>query len=109
MAVIYEGLKDLKQDEIKLIKELVEPGYERVKRDFVNSKLVVDVQKADKAGNRAKYTVHLRLDNPSLLLTAEESDWELHKVLHKTLDNLQEQVRKKSNKKTINEKKIAKS
>ena len=56
----------------------------------------MDVHKFEKAGARAKYSIHLRLEDPSILLTAEEADWELPKALHKTIQNLAEEVRKKS-------------
>lgn len=104
MAIIYEGLKALKPEEIKVIKDLVEQGYEKIQRDFFNSKLIVDLHKMEKAGKRAKYSVHLRLDHPSLMMSAEEAEWELEKALHKTMDNLMEQVRKNSERTIIDRK-----
>ncbi len=68
------------------------------------NKLLVDVNKKCKAGNRAKYAVHLRLEHPNLIMSAEEEEWELVKALHKTIDNLMEQVRKKD-RKTVMQKK----
>ncbi len=98
MSIIYNRLKDLNAVETQEIKHHTEIAYEKVLRDFKNSKLIVDVHKFEKAGGKAKYSVHLRLEDPSLLLTAEEVDWNLVKALHKTIDNLSEEVRKKSKK-----------
>lgn len=96
MSIIYNRLKDLNAAETQEVKRLTEVAYEKVLRDFKQSKLIVDVHKFEKAGARAKYSIHLRLEDPSILLTAEEADWELAKALHKTIANLEEEVRKKS-------------
>ena len=95
MCIIYNRLKDLNAAETQEIKRLTEIAYEKFLRDFKKSKLIVDVHKFEKLGARAKYSIHLRLEDPSILLTAEEADWELPKALHKTIANLEEEVRKK--------------
>jgi len=95
MSIIYNRLKDLNVAETQEIKHLIEIAYEKFIRDFKKSKLIVDVHKFEKLGARAKYSIHLRLEDPSILLTAEETDWELPKALHKTIANLEEEVRKK--------------
>jgi ribosome-associated translation inhibitor RaiA len=100
MSIIYNRLKDLNAAETQEVKRLSEQAYEKVQRDLFGSKLVVDVHKFEKAGARAKYSIHFRVEHPSTLLTAEEADWELAKALHKTIANLTEEVRKKARKET---------
>ena len=98
MSIIYNRLKDLNVVETQEVKRLSEQTFDKVQRDLFHCKLIVDVHKFEKAGARAKYSVHYRLEHPSTLLTAEEADWELAKALHKVGDNLLEEVRKKEKK-----------
>ncbi len=98
MGIIYNRLKDLNAVETQEVKRLSEQMYEKIERDLYGSKLVVDVHKFEKAGARAKYSIHFRVEHPSTLLTAEEADWELAKALHKTISNLTEEIRKISKK-----------
>jgi len=107
MVVIYQGMKDLNSIEKQEIKGILETADNKIQKEVFGAKLLVDVNKKSKAGNRAKYSVHLRLDHPSLMFSAEEAEWELVKALHKSVDNLMEQVWKKG-KKTVMEKKIPK-
>jgi|SRR3989344_1180172 len=98
MAIIYNRLKDLNVAETQEVKKLSEQMYDKVERDLYGSKLIVDVHKFEKAGARAKYSIHFRVEHPSTLLTAEETDWELAKALHKASANLSEEIRKISKK-----------
>jgi len=92
MGVIYNRLKDLNVAEMQEVKHLTEGAYAKFQRDFYKSKLIVDIHKFEKAGARAKYSVHFRLEGPSLLLTAEEVDWELSRALHKTIANMGQEI-----------------
>jgi ribosome-associated translation inhibitor RaiA len=98
MAIIYGGLKDLNSIEEQQLKLLVEHEAGKVEREFSNAKLVVEIDKAEKAGARAKYSIHLRLEDPSLLLTAEDADWDLVKAVRVTFGKLLEQAQKNSKK-----------
>ncbi len=100
MSIIYNRLKDLNAVETQEVKRLSEQTFEKVQRDLFDCKLIVDIHKFEKAGARAKYSIHYRIEHPSTLLTAEEADWELAKALHKAGDNLLEEVRKKVSKAT---------
>ncbi|MSR86398.1 hypothetical protein EXS74_03305 [Candidatus Woesearchaeota archaeon] len=100
MSIIYNRLKDLNVVETQEVKRLSEQTFEKVKRDLFDCKLIVDIHKFEKAGARAKYSIHYRVEHPSTLLTAEETDWDLAKALHKASDNLLEEVRKKAKKET---------
>jgi len=98
MAVIYGGLKDLNSIETQQVQLLVDQEYGKVEREFRNAKLVVEIGKAEKAGARAKYSIHLRLEDPSLMITADDADWDLVKVVRAGFVKLLEQVNKKSKK-----------
>ncbi len=98
MGIIYNRLKDLNIAETQEVKRLSEQVYDKVQRDLFGAKLVVDVHKFVKAGARAKYSIHFRVEHPSILFTAEEADWELPKALHKAIANLSEEIRKSSKK-----------
>lgn len=100
MGIIYNRLKDLNSVEAQEIKRLSEQVYDKVQRDLYGSKLIVDVHKFEKLGARSKYSIHYRIEHPSILLTAEEADWDLVKALHKASANLIEEVRKKAKKET---------
>lgn len=106
MKVIYGGLKGLNSIEEQQMKLIVGQEFGKVEREFRNSKLIIEVGKAEKAGARAKYSIHLRLDDPSLVLTAEDADWDLVKAIRITFGKLLEQAQKNS-KKAV-EKKLAK-
>lgn len=100
MGIIYNRLKDLNVAEIQEVKRQSEQAFDKVKRDLFDCKMIVDVHKFEKAGARAKYSIHFRVEHPTIILTAEEADWELVKALHKGSDNLLEEVRKKARKET---------
>jgi len=100
MTVEYKRLKDFTALEVKEIKNLSESAFKKFQRDFKNSKLIVDIHRFEKAGDRCKYSVHLRLDDPSLILTAEQADWDLVRALHKTISNMEEEIKHKYKKET---------
>ncbi|MBS3170755.1 hypothetical protein J4223_03155 [Candidatus Woesearchaeota archaeon] len=101
MAVIYGGLKDLNSIEVQQIKLLVDQEYVKVEREFKEAKLIVEIGKAEKAGARAKYSIHLRLEDPNLMLTADDADWDLVKAVRVTFGKLIEQAQKKSKKAVV--------
>ncbi len=96
MSIIYNRLKDLNAIEIQEVKRFSEQAYDKVQRDLVGSKLIVDVHKFSRTGAREKYSIHFRVEHPSILITAEDDDWDLPKAFHKTISNLVEEMRKKS-------------
>lgn len=101
MVVVYGGLKNLNSIEEQQMKLVVEQEYGKIEREFSGSKLVVEVRKAKKAGARAKYSIHLRLEDPSLMLTAEDADWDLVKAIRMTFGRLFERAQKTSKKANV--------
>jgi hypothetical protein len=93
MGIKYINLKDFSTMEQREIKDKSEKEYKKIIRDFKDSSLIVEVKKMEKAGDRCKYSVHLRLEGgTSLILTAHQTDWDLPRALHKTLDNLKNEA-----------------
>lgn len=93
MVVEYVRMRGLDAVEIELVKEKVGAAYPKLLRDIKDAKLIVDVHTFHKRGERKKFSVHLRVDGPSLRLTAEEADWSLSRALQKVIGNLQQEVR----------------
>ncbi|MBI5798013.1 hypothetical protein HZA98_03875 [Candidatus Woesearchaeota archaeon] len=95
MAVIYNRLKDFTASEMDQIKSLTKVTHDKIRRSFKDAKLIVDVHRMEKAGARCKYSVHLRVDDPSLILSAEQADWDLTRALHEAIANLEQEVQHK--------------
>ncbi len=91
----FIGLKKFNVLEISTIKSLSDQYYRKLVRDFKEGKLRVTAKKFVKAGERSKYSIHLRIDCPSLILNATDADWELPRALHKAFTNLQNEVKKR--------------
>ena len=78
------GLKDFKDDEQETIKEFSLKYYEKISRDLPGT-LRIHAKKHDKAGERAKYSFHAKVQTPTSLINVRDDDWDLHKALHKVL------------------------
>ena len=93
MAIEYINLKDFNTLEIKEIKSKVEKEYKKIQREIKNTKLKVDVRKAEKAGSRVKFSVKLHLEQgTSMVFTAHQFDWDLPRAHNKTLENRRREV-----------------
>jgi len=89
--IIYRGLRKVGNMEIRDIKTQSEKEFKKIKREIKgnkNAKLFIDVHKAEKAGNRYKYSIHLRVECPTILLTASHADFDLLRALHRAYDNI---------------------
>jgi len=101
----YKGLRRLNTLQIQEVKALTETEFKKIKYDFKDSDIFVDVKKQEKTGNRFKFSFHIRVESPSTILTAEQADWDVMKALHKTFDNLKTEVTHKFKKETIRRRK----
>ena len=96
MEIQYTNLKDFNEDEVKEIKEKTERDFAKVLRHFPNTTLRVEAKKMHKAGDRCKYSFHLKVeDATSLLLTAKFADWNLGTALNEVLSNLKQEASNK--------------
>ena len=95
-GVEYIGLKNLSPIEVKEIIRQTSLAHKRLHRDFPGLILLVYVKKHPKLGKKDKFTVRLRLEGThSVVLYAKQADWDLSKALHKTISNLEQEVRHK--------------
>ena len=92
--ITYKGLKKLDPFDISTIQTLVERYFPKIERHFSNASLTVDVKKAAKEGRRARYTILLRVTAPNkVILSAEHTDWELQRAIHRAFDNIKSEAR----------------
>ncbi|MBT3985035.1 hypothetical protein HOD38_03850 [archaeon] len=90
--ISYKGLRRLNTLQIQYVKNLSEQEFKKIRRDFKDCTMFVDVKKQEKAGNRFKFSYHIRVESPNTILTAKQSDWDALKALHKVFDNLKSEV-----------------
>ncbi len=88
--VQYIGLKDFTSEESSDIKKLSLRYLEKLEHHDFPSRvhLALRCKKYSREG-KPKYSFHGRLDCPSLLLTSQASDWDLHRTLHKVMQKLE--------------------
>ncbi len=56
--------------------------------------LTVHIKEYERDGKKHKYSVHLRVEFPSQIITSSQEDWDLETALRKTFANAQNAVRK---------------
>ena len=104
----YLKLKKLDSEEIKKVIEITEKEFRIIKRDFKNPLLIVNIHKQRRIG-KDKYSIKLKLEEPRIhqgnMMVAKQFDWDLVKALHKTFDNLKNEIRHKIGKEEIRKKK----
>ena len=54
--------------------------------------MIVEVKPYKLSGTKKKYAVHVRIQNPNLVVTAEQASWELSTALKKTFSNLENRI-----------------
>jgi len=92
--ITYKGLKNLDSFDISTVQTLTERYFPKIQRHFSNAALTVDVKKASRTGKRARYTILLRVSAPNkVVLSAEHTDWELQRAIHRAFDNIKNEAR----------------
>lgn len=92
--ITYKGLKKLDSFDISIVQTLANRYFPKIKRNFSNASLIVAVKKADVAGKRARYTIILRvLSAMKTIMSAEHTDWELQRAIHRAFDNIKNESR----------------
>lgn len=95
MPVQFIDLKTLNDQERPTAQRLVSDYSKKLERLFSNSDLIVKFKKYNTAGKRAKYSVHCRVDAPSLIASAKASDWDIALTMHKVLGKLHNELEHK--------------
>ena len=68
--------------------------YQKIERDLPGL-LKIHAKNHDKAGERAKYSFHAKIQSPISLINVKGSDWDLHKALHNVLKKVETQIKYK--------------
>jgi|TARA_Y100000310_G_C20601814_1_gene773438 ribosome-associated translation inhibitor RaiA len=88
------GLNEFDEKEKNDIVDLTKLYYRKIERDL-QGLLKIHAKKHDKAGKRAKYSFHAKIQTPISLINVKDDDWDLHKALHKVLKKVENQVKHK--------------
>lgn len=102
MEVEYRDLRLLGDEEKPVLNRLVREYYVKISRKLHNPKLILKFKKYKAEGKRAKYSIHCRVDSPSLLAVAEAYDWDfataMHKVMRKVINEINHKYKLEGNK-----------
>jgi len=94
----FIGLKAFTEKETNEIRELSELYSQKILRDLPKANIIIHTKKhetAGKVGKAVKYSLHARVEAPSILLSSEAADWDLKKVVHETLRKLETEMQHK--------------
>ena len=95
MPVQFIGLKDFDSEETEIITEISEHYHDKIKIKIHRFLLKAHIKKQKKAGNRAKFSSHLRLETPNIIAVSESHDWDLARALHDCFKKLQREIQHK--------------
>lgn len=93
--ISYIGLKKLNAPEIEIVRSITSKEYSRILRSFKDANLIIEIKEHDaagKAGKAKKYSIHMKVESPNCILTAEQADWDIARALHKTFNNLKNEI-----------------
>jgi len=95
MVLRYVGIKSLGESDSFTVKRISEKVYPKLLRYMPDAELVLIIKKYEKTGNRQKFSVHSKLNNPKMKFKSESFDWDISKATHKALNKLQTEVKRK--------------
>ena len=92
----YIGLNDLDDLEQSTVKSIIEGNYEKIHRLTRNiTNLTVHVKIYEKREAAKKYSIHLRAESPTQIFTVNNADWDLARVLHKSIEGMVTEIEHK--------------
>ncbi len=97
MKIQYIDINKLTLSERLRLKSLTTGYAEKLDRDLpLDSVMVIQIKLHDIEGKRKKYSLHARIDSPSLLLASSRaSDWDLARTVHKSMKNIENRLQHK--------------
>jgi len=103
MGVFIVNKKELSDKELSTIEEYSSKFYEKIAGSIYASskpepKLLITVKKHARKPSenmKCKYSIHTKLEAPSIILAAHESEWDLKKALNKTFENMRHEMEHK--------------
>ena len=98
----FADIKDFEKEEEEQIKEISLRYMEKLER-FLSNDFVLKFhgKKYDKEGRKAKYSFHVRIEDPSIVLSSKAFDWELHTAVRKVMEKLLNEAEHKFKKQGI--------
>ncbi len=95
MPIQFIDLKILNDHEAPVAQKLAVEYSKKLGRLFPDNMLIVKFKKYNQTGKRVKYSIHCRVDAPSLIASAKASDWELALTMHKVLNKIHNELEHK--------------
>jgi len=101
MEIKYIGIKELVVDNPLLpdyIPLVTNHYISKISKLIKIETLKIQVKRASKQGQSHRYTINIGLIADKTILNAQETDWDINKVLHKAFKDIETQVIKKFSK-----------
>lgn len=95
MPVQLVNLRVLGDEERVVAGRLVPEYYGKLARQVKDPLVVVQFKRYKAAGRRAKFSIHARVDAPSVLVSAEAFDWDFARALHKVMRKVHSELEHK--------------
>ena len=92
MALNFIGLNCLDENEAGKMSAYGERFYQKACRIVKEPIVVLHIKKMKTSGKRCKYSLHGRVEAPSLLASVEYSDWDLIRTLNKTFEKIESEI-----------------
>ncbi len=84
----YIGLNYFTKEEVVNIKDVANSYNKKLKENIDDFNLVLHMKKDDIQGKKARYSVSLRIEHPSFLLTTTAMEWDLRKTVHEVFERM---------------------
>ena len=95
MSLSFVGVNSLNEAELNNLTTYTERFYNKTCRSLEDPLVIFHIKKMKDSGKKCKYSVHGRIEGPSLLASVEYSDWDLVKTLHKTFEKIETEIEHK--------------
>jgi ribosome-associated translation inhibitor RaiA len=92
MALNFIGLDSLDENEVEKLTAYGERFYQKACRIVKDPLVILHVKKMKTSGKRCKYSVHGRIEGPSLLASVEYSDWDFVRALNKIFEKIESEI-----------------
>ena len=92
MGLSFIGVNSLDESELDKLSAYSEKFYNKTCRTFSDPLVILHIKKMKNTGNKCKYSIHGRVEAPSLLASVEYSDWDLVKTLNRTFEKIENEL-----------------
>ncbi|MBU0629284.1 MAG: hypothetical protein KKC75_08925 [Nanoarchaeota archaeon] len=91
------GIDEIKEEEEKSIIATISEEYRsKIQVHFKDDvSIVLHVKQHSKGGTRKKSDIRVKVNAPSKMFEAQESDWDLMRTLHKVFKNIEREIEHK--------------